>query len=229
MMRCNTLLVTCLLGLAGVALTGCTSSSETRSAASPAARIDSLQTANERLEARVRLLSDSLQFYDDIQSGQYRRERRAMQDGLTRIAYEVQLLREGGHVIATLATDALFEHGTAHLKPESRDRLRTVAAQLSTTYRARNVRVEGYTDAPLPADSPYASARALSAGQAAAIVDALVDLSNRAPAQFQAVAYGSTRPVASNETTTGQARNRRLRITVLPQAYRVTHPYETAW
>lgn len=229
MMRCDTLLVACLLGLAGVALSGCASSSETRPAAAPAARVDSLQTVNERLTARVRLLSDSLQFYDDIQSGQYRRERRAMQDDLTRIAYEVQLLREGGHVITTLATDALFERGTAYLKPESRDRLRSVATQLRTTYRKRSVRVESYTDASHPADSLYSSARALSAGQAAAIVDALVDLSNRAPAQFQAVAYGSTRPVASNETATGQARNRRIRITVLPRAYHVTHPYETAW
>lgn len=229
MMRCNTLLVACFLGLAGATLIGCASSSETHSSASPNALVDSLQTANERLEARVRLLSDSLQFYDDIQSGQYRRERRAMQDDLTRIAYEVRLLREGGHVIATLATDALFDHGTAHLRPESHDRLRTVAAQLRTTYRKRSVRVESYTDASLPNDSPYSSARALSAGQAAAVVDALVDLSNRAPGQFQAIAYGNTRPAASNETPSGQARNRRLRITVLPQAYRVTHPYETAW
>ncbi len=229
MMRCNTLLVACFLGLAGTALVGCASASKTHSSASSKARVDSLQTVNERLEARVRLLSDSLQFYDAIQSGQYRRERRALQDDLTRIAYEVQLLREGGYVIATLATDVLFERGTAHLKTGADDRLRTVAAQLRTTYRNRTVRVESYTDASPPVDSLYSSARALSAGQAAVIVDALVDLSDRAPAQFQAVAYGNTRPVASNETATGQARNRRLRITVLPQAYRVTHPYETAW
>ncbi|PEN08864.1 hypothetical protein CRI93_03695 [Longimonas halophila] len=229
MMRCNTLLVACLLGLAGAALVGCASSAGTHSSSSSAARVDSLKTANERLEARVRLLSDSLQFYDDIQSGQYRRERRALQDDLTRIAYEVQLLREGGYVVATLATDVLFESGTAHLKTNAHDRLRTVATQLRTTYRKRTVRVESYTDASLPADSPYSSARALSAGHAAAIVDALVDLSNRAPSQFQAVAYGDTRPAASNETSAGQARNRRIRITVLPQAYRITHPYETAW
>ena len=233
MMRRNALfstgLLLYLLGCAGVLLAGCSASDAARTAQAPSSRIDSLQTANERLQARIRLLSDSLQFYDDIQSGQCRRERRALQDDLTRLAYEAQLLREGGQTVATIAADVLFEAGTAQLRADASSRLRAVASQLHTTYRERTVRVESHTASDAPADSTYSSVWALSAAQSAAVVDALIALSNRPPAQFRALAYGSAQPVASNATAPGRARNRRIRIAVLPRAVPIAHPYETAW
>ncbi|MFO8232443.1 MAG: OmpA family protein [Longimonas sp.] len=229
MMRTATLLTVSLLCLGFSTFSGCASSSSSVNAPSTASLVDSLRTANERLSARVRQLSDSLQFYDDIQSGQYRREQRAIQDDLTRLAYEVTLLREGGQSIETLATDSLFEPGSTRLTDDARDRLRTIAARLRTTYRNRIIRVEAHTDNQPPADSSYASGRALSAGRAAAVVDLLVDLSDRDAADFRAVALGAAQPVASNETRSGQARNRRIRIMVLPPRHQVPHPYELSW
>ena len=231
MMQKNTLLVACLVGFAGMVFSGCagSESAQVSSASLSAQRADSLHAANERLEARIRLLSDSLQFYDDVQSGQYRREQRALQDRLTRFAYELKLLHEGGRSVATLKTDILFEQGTSQFTPEARAELRAVATQLRTTYRGRAVRVEGHTGRSPRLDSSYVSAWALSAGQAAAVVEALVTLSDRAPSQFQAIACGDAYPVASNETPTGQARNRRIRIAVLPRAVRISPPYETTW
>lgn len=229
MMRHATLLFLCVLYVGTHSLAGCSPSSPLVRSSSDQPLIDSLRTANEQLETRMRLLSDSLQFYDDIQSGQYRRERRAMQDDLTRLAYEVSLLRAGGQVIETLSTDALFEPGTTRFTDEGSDRLHAIATQLRTTYRSRTIRIEAHTDNQLRADSAYASPRALSAGQAAAVVDTLVALSNRDAAAFQAVALGAAHPVASNETRSGQRRNRRIRIMVLPPTSPVASPYETTW
>lgn len=228
-MRCLALLSTCILGLAGVSLIGCTPSQQAASPSSSEALLDSLQTANERLTSRVRQLSDSLQFYDDLQSGQYRREQRAMQDDLTRLAYEVSLLREGGQVIQSFSTDALFEPGTTRFTDEAHDRLRTTATRARTTYRDRAVRVEAHTDNQPLSDSRYTSPWALTAAQAAAVVDTLVTLTQRDAAEFRAVALGAAQPVASNETRSGQARNRRIRIMVLPPARPVAPPYETVW
>ena len=228
MMQRLALLSACVLGLAGMGLAGCTPSQQAASSSSETI-LDSLQTANERLATQVRLLSDSLQFYDDLQSGQYRRERRAMQDDLTRLAYEVSLLREGGQVIETLSTDVIFELGTTSFTDDASDRLRTAATRMRTTYRNRTVRVEAHTDNQPLSDSRYTSHWALTAGQAAAVVDTLVSLTRRDAGGFRAVALGAAQPVASNETRSGQARNRRIRIMVLPPDRPVAHPYETVW
>ncbi|MES3629733.1 MAG: OmpA family protein [Longimonas sp.] len=213
-------------------LAGCASTETSTSPAtsnSSGFRYDSLLVENERLRARNRELSDSLQFYDNIASGQYRRERRAMQDDLTRLAYELSLLREGGQTVATLSADVLFEPGTSTLTEDGRMRLRELARRLRTTYRDRAIRVEGHTDTHQSGNDAYASARVRSATQAAAVVDLLVAHSELPSSQFQAVALGDAQPTASNETETGRTRNRRIRIAVLPPAHDVASPFEVAW
>lgn len=213
-------------------LTGCAFTETVTSPSasnSSALHYDSLLVENERLRAQSREISDSLQFYDNIASGQYRREWRAMQDDLTRLAYELSLLREGGQTVATLSADLLFEPGTSTLTENGRTRLRELARRLRTTYRDRAIRVEGHTDAHQSENGAYASARVRSATQAAAVVDLLIAHSELPSSQFQAVALGDARPTASNETETGRTRNRRIRIAVLPPAHDVASPFEVAW
>jgi chemotaxis protein MotB len=48
-------------------------------------------------------------------------------------------------------------------------------------------------------------------------------------AQFVAVGYGATDPVASNETRAGRKRNRRVRIAVLPTPRDYARPFEMSW
>ena len=195
----------------------------------PEASLDSLQAVTKRLENENRRLRDSLQLYDDIDSGQYRRTKHALQDDLTRLSYELGLLRDGGQSLAHLSTDDLFEPGTAHLTEAGHARLNDIAERLRTTYRDRTIRVESHTDdQPLSSDT-YNSHWALSAARAATVVEALMERSRLNASQFQALGFGDAQPTASNATSSGQARNRRIRIAVLPPVRDLVSPYEIDW
>ncbi|PSQ81152.1 MAG: hypothetical protein BRD41_03380, partial [Bacteroidetes bacterium QS_1_63_11] len=75
--------------------------------------MDSLQAETATLRARLRQLRDSLQFRDDVATGQYDRDLRVLQDQLNRLTYEARTLRDGGQTVRVLPADSLFEPGTA--------------------------------------------------------------------------------------------------------------------
>lgn len=192
---------------------------------------DSLHAANARLRAEVRSLRDSLRFRDDIESGQYDREMRTMEDQLDHLIYELRLLREGGMTVARLPSDSLFA-SPATLSDAGADRLRTVATQLQEAYPNRTVRVEGHTDAVDLGEElqeQFPSNWELSAARATAVVRELIARTGLDAEQFLAVGFGSTRPRASNDTAGGRRRNRRVRIAVLPRPGPYTDPGELNW
>jgi len=224
-----------LFVLAALLLPGCVSSSTpTPPPDSPEgeALYDSLQAANSRLRSQLRSVRDSLTLYDDIDSGSFARELRALRDQITRMSFELSALRDGGQTVSTLRADSLFEPASATLTDAGRDRLKPVAAQLRQTYPGRSFRVEGHSDTtPL---SPELQERfptnwELSAARASAVVRVLSEFSRLADDQFVAVAFGSTQPVTSNETELGRARNRRVRVSVLPTPRDYSRPFETSW
>jgi chemotaxis protein MotB len=216
--------------LAGWLAGGCaTSSSLTR----PGVSLDSLRAENTVLRDRNQALRDSLRFYDDLESGQYYRERRALRDQITRMAYEVGVLRDGGQTVAVLRADEVF----ASARPDSVssagvDTLKALAVHLRKTYPARTIRVEGHADsAPLAGalERRFGSNWGLSAARATSVVDRLIELSGLDGNHFVAVGYGSSRPVASNDVAAGRRRNRRIRIAVLPPPGSYSRPFETSW
>ncbi|MFO8099737.1 MAG: OmpA family protein [Salinibacter sp.] len=212
-----------------VVLGGCGTSQPARhSAQAP----DSLRATNAQLRDTNAALRDSLQFYDDLASGQYERDRRALQDQVNRLVYDVQLFEQGGRTVSSLPTDSLFATTADSLSPAGQRRLEAIAAQLQQAYPDRTVRVEGHADsASLSGDlqDRYPSNWALSAARAATIVRELIALTDLDPSQFRVVGYGSTQPVATNETAAGRARNRRVRVAVLPQPGAYSRPFETNW
>ncbi|MFP4227491.1 MAG: flagellar motor protein MotB [Salinivenus sp.] len=217
------------LGLWIFALGGCgTSQPASRSAQAP----DSLRAANAQLRDDNATLRDSLQFYDDLESGQYDRDRRVLQDQVNRLVYDVQLFEEGGQTVSTVPVDSLFATAADSLSPDGQRRLEAIAAQLQQTYPDRTVRVEGHADsASLSGDlqDRYPSNWELSAARAATVVRELIALTDLDRSQFRVVSYGSAQPVASNETAAGRAQNRRVRIAVLPEAGSYSRPFETTW
>jgi chemotaxis protein MotB len=200
--------------------------------ASSAPPPDSLRAENAQLRQANATLRDSLQFYDDIASGQYYRERRALQDQVNRLVYDVQQFQQGGLTVSSLPSDSLFATVADSLSPAGTRRLQRVAAQLQQTYPNRKIRIEGHADsAALSANlrERYPSNWELSAARAATVVRKLVALTSLDRSQFVAVGYGSTDPVASNETARGRAQNRRVRIAVLPLPGSYSRPFETTW
>ncbi len=101
-----------------------------------------------------------------------------------------------------------FEQGRATLDPDSTallDRLIEIALRCPTAA----IEVAGHTDG----DGEDAFNQALSEKRAQAVVDYLVKAGLPA-SRFTAVGYGSTQPVAGNDTDEGKAQNRRIEFLV---------------
>ena len=222
----------CFIGLvcALVVPAGCAPSALMSPSSTPT--VDSLRAENASLRARLQRVEDSLAMRRDVQTGQYFRDRRVLQDQLNRLTYEARSLRDGGRTIRVLSADVLFDLGTATLTEEGATELRTIIKHLQTAYPTRIIRVEGHTsDTPLGDElkEQFATNWELSCARATTVVRHLIENSDLAPGQFVAVGYGPTDPVASNKTARGRRRNRRVRISVLPPPRDYSRPFETAW
>jgi len=223
-----------LLSLAALLLAGvgCTPVQAPADSSDDGAPLDSLRAENTRLRAQNRALRDSLQFLDDLDSGQYYRDLRTLKDRLTQLTYELRMLREGGITVAVISADSLFATAADSLSPAGTERLRAVARQLQSTYPNRTVRVEGHTDdTPLSGalKERYVSNWTLSSTRASTVVRHLTALTDLDRSQFVAVGYGASRPRASNDTGGGRRRNRRVRVAVLPQPATYSPPAELSW
>jgi len=106
----------------------------------------------------------------------------------------------------TLSGDATFQTGKATLTPNARDRLDQVVEQAGGT-QFRAVTAKGYTDATGSAGLN----QRLSERRAQAVIDYLRSHGLRS-ANFAAMGYGATNPVASNATAAGRAQNRRVEV-----------------
>lgn len=218
-----------LLGIL-LLLTGCGSAKEL--ARERAQTIDSLRAENDMLRGRLHLYEDSLQLYDDIQSGQYHRERRTLEARLDQMQYDITVLREGGRTLTAISADDLFEPGSATLTSAGEEHLAAVAEDLEEVYPDRLVRVEGHSDnAPLSPtlQEKYSSNWELSAARAAAVVRHLTEAHELEPNRFVIAAFADTQPVASNESAAGRRQNRRVRIAVLPKPNDYARPFSEAW
>jgi OmpA-OmpF porin, OOP family len=101
-----------------------------------------------------------------------------------------------------------FESGRAAIDPDSTgllDRLIETAMRCP----AANIEIAGHTDG----DGEDAFNQALSEKRAQAVADYLVKAGLPAD-RFTAVGYGSTQPIASNDTDEGKAQNRRIEFLV---------------
>jgi OOP family OmpA-OmpF porin len=101
-----------------------------------------------------------------------------------------------------------FESGRATIDPDSAgllDRLIETALRCPTV----NIEIAGHTDT----DGEDAFNQALSEKRAQAVSDYLVKAGLPAD-RFTATGYGSTQPVATNDTDEGKAQNRRIEFTV---------------
>jgi len=122
-----------------------------------------------------------------------------------------------GRAVLQLHNDVLFDPGEAVVKPGGKQALVEVAATLRSV-GGRRFQVAGHTDAePLtPATKKkYPSNWELSAARAISVVKLLVE-SGVAPGELSAAGYGPYDPIASNGSADGQAKNRRIEITLVP-------------
>jgi len=116
----------------------------------------------------------------------------------------------------TLTGDILFASGRATLTAAGRTTLNRIISTLRTRYAGMPVRVYGYTDTdPIRVTKKlWTDNLDLSANRAMAVTRYLQAAGIPAD-QIETVAMGQSRPVASNSSRTGKARNRRVEIVVI--------------
>ncbi|MGF6811780.1 outer membrane protein OmpA-like peptidoglycan-associated protein [Paraburkholderia sp. Clong3] len=115
--------------------------------------------------------------------------------------------------VVTLDSMSLFDSGRAQLKPGS-TRAMVGALEMIRKNPDKRILVAGHTD---NVGNPQSNLK-LSTARAQAVRDWLIDVSGLTASQFAIQGYGETRPIASNATDDGRAKNRRVEITLVPDA-----------
>ncbi|MGE0081682.1 MAG: flagellar motor protein MotB [Thiohalomonadaceae bacterium] len=123
----------------------------------------------------------------------------------------VELHVKAGIVELRVRDGVLFESGEAELHRDGRRLLDRLAPMLANT--PGRIAVEGHTD-NVPIDNDlFPSNWELSAARASGVVRYLIGRGLR-PERLQAVGFADTRPVATNDTATGRAQNRRVSLVI---------------
>lgn len=128
-----------------------------------------------------------------------------------------------GQITVTMVDKILFQSGEAQLTPEGEQMLTKLGGLLANVDKL--IEVSGHAD-----NQPLESAKSkqlfptnweLSTARATNVVRFLQEKVGIKPRRLKAAGYGSYRPVASNATAVGRAKNRRIEILLLPDHVKV--------
>jgi outer membrane protein OmpA-like peptidoglycan-associated protein len=122
-----------------------------------------------------------------------------------------EISRRDGSLLVAFSSELLFDSGSAQLEPGAYDRLRSLARTLSA-YPQSAVRVSGHTDST----GGERLNQRLSEERADRVLSFLV-AEGVSVERIVSVGFGSSLPVASNASTGGRARNRRVEIEITPE------------
>ena len=125
----------------------------------------------------------------------------------------VEVERDKDRVIITVGAGGAFPSGSASLTDEARKIMADIAgvnAEGSST-----ITVSGHTDnVPLIFGSQFRDNWDLAAARSASVVQALEETGKISAGRMQAISYGEAKPVQTNDTAEGRAKNRRIEIEI---------------
>jgi len=118
-----------------------------------------------------------------------------------------------GTITVTLSDSILFDAGQATLKRSSISELDKINSVIRERYSSRKIDVVGHTDSQPIKKSKWKDNWELSAQRALTVVRYLVD-KGISDERICAVGCGEARPVASNSSSAGMSKNRRVEVVV---------------
>jgi len=129
--------------------------------------------------------------------------------------YDVAFDSSAGTITVTLPNAILFDSGKAELKRATSTELDHIRSVLRDKYPDKQIDVVGHTDTdPIKkTKDKWKDNWELSAERALSVLRYLVKR-GIPDEKIQAVACGESRPIASNSTASGKAKNRRVEIVV---------------
>ena len=121
--------------------------------------------------------------------------------------------RQEDKVIITVGAGGAFPSGSAELTASARKIMEEIAGVNASGSGA--ITVSGHTDdVPLIFGSQFRDNWDLAAARASSVVQALEDTGKVPASRMQAVSFGESKPVATNDTARGRATNRRIEIEI---------------
>ncbi|WP_019121542.1 flagellar motor protein MotB [Brevibacillus massiliensis] len=181
--------------------------------------------------APVTMPPDTLQIPDDVkmmskaeqeQAERYRQETEDLEKAKGQLdAYILEhALQDKLHtkvtetgLLITIMDNALFDSGSAQVRPEARELANEISKLLVP--QPRQITVSGHTDnvpihtAEFPSNWDLSSKRALN------FMKILLQNPQLDPQKFSATGYGEYHPIAPNDTAEGRAKNRRVEVAIL--------------
>ncbi|MSQ01214.1 MAG: hypothetical protein EXR71_04870 [Myxococcales bacterium] len=122
---------------------------------------------------------------------------------------------ENGRVTLGLKSDVLFQKGSAELSADGKDALQQLARALSRRSPDRDFQVEGHTDND-PINTPqFPNNWYLGAARGIVVTEAMI-AAGFPRGKLSAASYGDTHPKADNNSSAGQAQNRRIEVVLVP-------------
>ena len=120
------------------------------------------------------------------------------------------------YVELNLNGSILFDSGKAEVREDSKMFLQKIASIL-VKYKYCIIEIEGHTDNVPISTARYENNRALSTERARNVYEYLMSQENFIDANMKIAGYGESKPVASNATEEGRAKNRRVVIKIYNQ------------
>lgn len=118
----------------------------------------------------------------------------------------------GSAIRISLRSSVLFDFDKSILKPEATEELHRVALKIKEFSNVRII-IEGHTD-NFGTDGYNLD---LSSRRAATVKDYFVSQEGMEESGIESNGFGESRPIASNDTEEGRAKNRRVEIIILPK------------
>ncbi len=128
----------------------------------------------------------------------------------------IDVRRDQRGVIISVVDKFFFESGSADLKKSSKEVLDKIAEVLKQS--TNMIRIEGHTDNVPINNDRFPSNWELSAARAINVAKYFIRTHNIQPERLTTIGYSEYRPVASNDTPEGRAKNRRVDIVLLNAA-----------
>ena len=118
----------------------------------------------------------------------------------------------GRKIIIRLKEHGSFRSGSADLTPDFKPILEIIKEVLKDTQGS--IDVEGHTDNVPISTGRFRSNWALSSARAVSVAHGLLEDDALDQSRFTVIGYGDVRPLDSNETAEGKARNRRVEVVI---------------
>jgi len=119
-------------------------------------------------------------------------------------------------ITLTILSEVLFDSGDASLTDRGKSALRGACEAIAGQYPNAFLEIRGHTDNVPIKYSKFRSNWQLSCERALGVLE-YMEAQGFAPERLAATGYGSTRPVASNDTPDGRRKNRRAEIVIRPR------------